>query len=69
MCVSTPKAPAPQSIPERQALKLPDGGATGIRVDDEVRRRRALMASAYAGGAGLGVGLGAGPATTTVLGG
>ncbi len=65
MCVSAPKAPKPQIIPERQALKLPDGGVTGPRLDEEIRRRRAMMASAYTGGATLG----AGPATTTVLGG
>lgn len=65
MCVSAPKAPDMKSIPERQALKLPDGGATGPRTDDDVRRRRALMASAYTGALGNGTG----PATTTVLGG
>ncbi|MES1971646.1 MAG: hypothetical protein V4472_04245 [Pseudomonadota bacterium] len=63
MC--TPKMPKAQTIPERQALKLPDGGATAPRIDDEIRRRRAMMASAYSGS----IGLGAGPATTTVLGG
>jgi ABC-type enterobactin transport system permease subunit len=62
MC--SPKPPKVQTIPERQALKLPDGGATGLRVDDEIRRRRALMASAYGGALGLG-----GAMTTTILGG
>ncbi|QNA85185.1 hypothetical protein G4G27_15150 [Sphingomonas sp. So64.6b] len=62
MC--SPKPPKVQTIPERQALKLPDGGATGLRVDDEIRRRRALMASAYGGALGLGS-----AATTTILGG
>jgi hypothetical protein len=63
MC--TPKPPKAQVLPERQALKLPDGGSTAPRVDDEVRRRRALMATAYTGAAGLGTG----PSTTSVLGG
>jgi hypothetical protein len=53
-----------QTIPERQALKLPDGGATALRVDDEIRRRRALMASAYTGALGMGS-----ASTTTILGG
>ncbi|MEG3148567.1 hypothetical protein U1769_01625 [Sphingomonas sp. ZT3P38] len=63
MC--SPKPPKPQSIPERQALKLPDGGATAPRVDDDIRRRRALMASVFNGILGPG----SGPSTTTVLGG
>lgn len=63
MC--TPKAPDMKTIPDRQALKLPDGGATAPRVDEEIRRRRAMMATAYTGAAGLG----AGPSTTTTLGG
>lgn len=62
MC--SPKPPKPQSIPERQALKLPDGG-TAPRVEDDVRRRRAMMASVFRGVLGAG----SGPATTTVLGG
>lgn len=57
--------PTPQTIPDRQALKLPDGGSTAPRADDEIRRRRAMMASAYTGA----VGLGNGPSTTTTLGG
>jgi hypothetical protein len=63
MC--TPKMPKATSIPERQALKLPDNGATAPRIDDEIRRRRAMMATAYTGALGLG----AGPATTSALGG
>lgn len=63
MC--SPKPPKPQSIPERQALKLPDGGATAPRIDDDIRRRRALMASVFNGILGTG----SGPSTTTVLGG
>jgi hypothetical protein len=62
MC--TPKPPKVQTIPERQALKLPDGGATAQRTDDEIRRRRAMMVSAYTGALGLGS-----AATTTMLGG
>lgn len=57
--------PAAQTIPDRQALKLPDGGSTAPRADDEIRRRRAMMASAYTGA----IGQGTGPATTTTLGG
>lgn len=57
--------PTPQTIPERQALKLPDNGSTANRTDDEIRRRRAMMATAYTGAAGIGS-----PASTTsVLGG
>jgi hypothetical protein len=63
MCM--PKPPKPQDIPERQALKLPDGGASAPRVEDDVRRRRAMMASVFKGVLGQG----SGPATTTVLGG
>ncbi|GAA0335451.1 hypothetical protein GCM10009087_52340 [Sphingomonas oligophenolica] len=63
MC--TPSTPKTQTIPERQALKLPDNGATAPRIDDEIRRRRAMMATAYTGALGLG----AGPATTSTLGG
>jgi hypothetical protein len=63
MCM--PKPPKVQTIPERQALKLPDSGATAPRVDGEIARRRALMASVYTGSLGLG----SGPATTTALGG
>lgn len=62
MC--TPKPPEPVSIPERQALKLPDGGATAPRADDEIRRRRAMMATAVTGSL-----LGTAPATTKILGG
>lgn len=57
--------PPPQTIPERQQLKLPDNGSTADRVDDDVRRRRAMMATAYTGS----IGLGTGPSTTAVLGG
>jgi hypothetical protein len=66
MCTA-PKMPDAKSIPERQALKLPDGGSTAPRVDDEVRRRRALMASAYTGA--LGAGASGAASTTTTLGG
>lgn len=64
LCISTPKMPATPAIPERQALKLPDGGSTTGRVDDEIRRRRAMMATAYTGA----IGLGSGPSTTSTLG-
>ena len=63
MCM--PKAPTPTSIPERQALKLPDSGSTADLTDDIAKRRRAMSASAYTGTLGLGTG----PQTTTVLGG
>jgi hypothetical protein len=66
MCTA-PKIPNPTTIPERQALKLPDNGSTADRVDADVQRRRALMATAYTGS------LGAGPSsmasTTSTLGG
>ncbi|WCM27165.1 hypothetical protein NDN01_24815 [Sphingomonas sp. QA11] len=60
-----PKPPKPQEIPERQALKLPDGGSTAPRVEDGVRRRRAMMTSVFSSLLGQG----SGPSTTTVLGG
>ncbi|MDH7973695.1 hypothetical protein QH494_16000 [Sphingomonas sp. AR_OL41] len=60
-----PKAPEQKPLPERQALQLPDGGSAAGRVDDDIRRRRALMATAYTGQAGLGTA----PNTTSVLGG
>lgn len=63
MC--TPKPPEPVSIPERQALKLPDGGSTANRTDDEIRRRRAMMPTAFTGS----IGLGNAPSTTKILGG
>lgn len=64
MCM--PKAPEVKTLPDRQSLQLPDGGAAAPRVDDDIRRRRALMATAYTGQAGLG----SAPSTTaSVLGG
>lgn len=50
---------------DRQAIKLPDGGATAGRIDDIARRRRAMAATAFTGALGLGS-----PTTTsTALGG
>jgi hypothetical protein len=63
MC-SAPSIPDPKPIPERQALKLPDGGSTAGKVDDDARKRRAMMATAFTGALGLGA-----PSTTSVLGG
>lgn len=63
MC--TPKMPDQKTIPERQAMKLPDGGSTAEMVDQDIRRRRAMMATAYTGQAGLGTG----PNVTSALGG
>jgi hypothetical protein len=42
MCISSPAAP---SIPDRQATKLPDMGATADRSSLLARRRRGLYAS------------------------
>lgn len=42
MCISSPDVP---SIPERQASKLPDGGATASRADLLAKRKRGLYAS------------------------
>jgi hypothetical protein len=64
MCVPKPPKITPQSIPERQPLKLPDGGATAEFTDDAARRRRAMASTAFTGALGLGS-----PTTTTVLGG
>lgn len=63
MC--TPKMPDQKTIPERQAQQLPDSGSTADTVDEDIRRRRAMMATAYTGQAGLGTS----PSVTTVLGG
>jgi hypothetical protein len=60
MCMPSP--PKPQTLPERQSLQLPDDGATAPRVDDDIRRRRAMMATAYTGALGLG----SAPTTTTL---
>lgn len=62
MC--TPKIPDTKPLPERQPLQLPDKGASANRVDEEARRRRALMPTAYAGSLGNS----AGPSVTTALG-
>lgn len=40
MC-STPNIPM---VPERQAMKLPDGGLTGVQTERRDRWRRAIMA-------------------------
>ncbi len=40
MC-STPNIP---TVPERQAMKLPDGGLRGLQDDQRNRWRRAIMA-------------------------
>lgn len=62
MCIPSP--PKATTIPERQALQLPDGGSTAGKVEDDVRRRRALMATAYTGQLGV-TGT---PSTTNTLG-
>jgi hypothetical protein len=65
MCFSTPKIQTPPQAAQFQPIKLPDGGATNNMVDDEVKRRRALAATAFTGALGLGS-----PKTTSsVLGG
>jgi hypothetical protein len=65
MCFSAPDIPPPPQPAQFQPLKLPDGGATGARTDQEIRRRRSLAATAFTGALGLGQ-----PTTTpTVLGG
>lgn len=50
MCVG--KAPDVPTVPERQAVKLPDGGATADRTDLLARRRRGLYASILTGSSG-----------------
>lgn len=42
MCISTPKVP---TLPERQAVQLPDNGAPEARLNLLARRRRGLYAS------------------------
>lgn len=46
MCM--PKPPKPTQVAERQAVQMPDKGATGTAEDDIARRRRALMAAPFA---------------------
>lgn len=60
-----PSAPKVQPIPDRQAMKLPDGGTASAFTDDDARRKRAMGATAFTGALGLSNG----PSTTTVLGG
>ena len=60
-----PKAPKPQSIPERQAAKAPDKGADTILMDDDARRKRALRMSVFSG---AGTGGGGAVATTNKFG-
>ena len=66
MCFfSAPKVPTPPTPAQFQEMKLPDGGATNSVVDDQIKRRRALAATAFTGALGLGQ-----PTTTSsVLGG
>jgi hypothetical protein len=66
MCFfSAPKVPKAPVAADRQAVRLPDGGATSNRADDIARRRRAMAATSFTGALGLGQ-----PSTTpTVLGG
>lgn len=50
-----PKKPAdPAPIPERQAMQLPDDGATSIRTDDIAKRRRGMVSTIMTGAQGLG---------------
>ena len=46
MCVGAPTPDVPK-VPERQAAKLPDGGSTAQRTDQQLARRRALMATIF----------------------
>jgi len=62
MC--TPHIDPPMPLPERQSLQAPYCGPTAPLSDDELRRRRAMMATAYTGQAGLGTTA----ATTNILG-
>lgn len=43
MCISA-KVPDMPTVPDRQAVKLPDNGATGGGPDTSALRRRALLA-------------------------
>lgn len=58
------KAPEVPTIPERQATKLPDQGATADTVSDRARRRRGMMASILTSAQGA-----ASPLNTTLGGG
>lgn len=63
--MGAPKIPKPPLPAQFQQMKLPDNGSTNNTVDDQIRRRRAMAATAFTGSLGLGA-----PSTTsTVLGG
>lgn len=47
MCIGAPSIPETPAVPERQAAKLPDGGSTADRTDQQLARRRALMATVF----------------------
>jgi hypothetical protein len=66
MCFfSKPHIPAPPQAAQFQAMKLPDNGAANPSADDDIRRRRAMAATAFTGALGLGNPT----STTTALGG
>jgi hypothetical protein len=61
-----PAAPITAAAAQRQAIRLPDNGASNYSAADDIaRRRRAMAANSFTGALGLGS-----PTTTpTVLGG
>lgn len=58
------KTPDVPTIPERQAAKLPDQGATADGVSDRARRRRGMMAAVLTSAQGV-----SSPVSTTLGGG
>lgn len=66
--MKAPKIPPPPQAPQAaqfQSVKQPDNGSSSGQLDDEIRRRRAMAATAFTGALGLG----APKTTSTVLGG
>jgi len=49
VCTSTPDMP---TVPQRQAVKLPDSGSK-VSLDTDARRRKAMMAGIMTGAQGV----------------
>jgi hypothetical protein len=63
LCISKPKAPKVEPIPDRRASVLPDGGNPALRAADRSKRRLTSAAAIFTNQATLGA-----PMTTNVLG-
>ena len=45
MCIGLPKTPDVPQVPQRQPSLSPDGGDTGVRADEQTKRRMGMAAS------------------------